>query len=468
MERALTQQLNKIKVAPQVLLLAFLLTSSTFFMNAGIYLFFCLLTLYGLLYFLWKSHRPGVIIFTFVMQWLQVVAFVIWMQTQGKDIDFLSPSAGKAVIFGCLGLLVMAFVFSRRIDGLPIPSMETLQQEAMKINERKLLLVYIGSTLFLGSAGLLLGLGFAQIMFTLGGLKWACFLTFGYVSWIKKKNRLILLAMILFEFGSGLVSYFSNFKDVLLFVIILSLTFVKRVNLKQVLYGLLFAAVLGFLMITWMAIKNDYRRYLNQGQKQQVVVVSRSDAFGEINGQLKDLSWPKYQFALYLMFYRLQYIYHLALTMDRVPAVLPHQYGKVWWDNTTFVLMPRILFPNKPIYEATAKTNLYTGMDYSGFKSGASFSLGYFADSYVDFGYTGMFLPLILLALYVSFIYRTFFSFKRINILIRYAVINVCLYDFYSFEADGLFIFGRLTIYFLVYALLCKFVLPRVQSWLYK
>ena len=45
--------------------------------------------------------------------------------------------------------------------------------------------------------------------------------------------------------------------------------------------------------------------------------------------------------------------------------------------------MPRLLFPNKPIYQATIKTNKFTGKSYAGMEEGASFSLGYFADSYV-------------------------------------------------------------------------------------
>ena len=133
-----------------------------------------------------------------------------------------------------------------------------------------------------------------------------------------------------------------------------------------------------------------------------------------------------------------------------------------------FVIEPRLFFPDKPVYEATVKTNKYTGFNYSGLKQGSSFSLGYFADSYIDFGYVGMFLPLILIGLFIVFIYRVLYGFSKIILLLRFAVINVALYDFGAFESDGLFLIGRLLLLFLVYWFISKFVLSRLQNWLYK
>jgi hypothetical protein len=166
--------------------------------------------------------------------------------------------------------------------------------------------------------------------------------------------------------------------------------------------------------------------------------------------------------------YRVQYTYHLAKTMDRVPDVLPHEFGDLWWSNITFVLEPRLFFPDKPRFEATQKTTKYTGIHYAGFKEGSSFSLGYFADSYIDFGYFGMLFPLAVIALFVGFIYRRFYGLKKLNILFRFALLNIVLYEFISFESDGLFLFGRLLLMFLVFYILALTVLPLLQRWLYK
>jgi hypothetical protein len=430
----------------------------------------CLATFYLLMYLLWRKAQPGILIFVMLMQWVQVVAYVLWMDNNNVDINRVSNHGGTAVVISCLGLVLMAAVISNRVKTLKLPSLEELNIQARLIDEKKILILYLISTFFLGGLGFAFGnnSGLYQILSTLGSLKWVFFMVYGYVAWINKKNRLTLAIIIVFEFTTSLYAYFSTFKEVIFYTIILALSFIRTVNFKQLFYGVAVSVSLFFLLLTWTAIKSDYRKFLNRGTKQQVVSVSRSDAFSKIGEKVSSLTWDDYQRVLDLFLYRTQYVLHLAKTMDRVPQILPHEYGRIWWDNVTFVLMPRLFFPDKPIYEATVKTNKYTGLRYAGFKQGASFSLGYFADSYIDFGYVGMFLPLCLIALFVFFIYRTLFRFKTINVLMRYAVINVTLIDFASFESDGLFIFGRLLLMFLVYWALSKYLLVFIQRWLYK
>lgn len=461
---------HRITISGPIVGLASAILFLTVFLESGLYLMCSIATLYALLLILWRSNRPGILVFAFIMQWAQVGTFAVWMDVLGHDMNFLSPHAGIAVTMSCAGLIVMALVLSQTIAKLPIPSREQFYQQARLINEKKILILYLACTLFLGGIGFVVsaGGGLAQIVMTFASLKWVFFLVYAYVSWINKKNRLILLAMILFEFLTALYSYFSSFKEVILITIILAMTFIEKVSFKQVVYGLLVTFLMGFLLITWTAIKSDYRAYLDRGTRQQVVEVSRSQAFNKIGEKVANLSWKDYQLSMNLFLYRVQYTYHLAKTMDRVPDIIPYQFGGVWWDNISFVLEPRLFFPDKPRYEATQKTTKYTGINYAGYKQGTSFSLGYFADSYIDFGYSGMFIPLAIIALFVGFIYRSFYHLTKLNILFRYALINVVLYEFISFESDGLFLFGRLLLMFLVFYTLGRTVLPVLQRWLYK
>jgi hypothetical protein len=440
------------------------------FANNSIYLICCLVTCFLIVYLLWRNSRPGILVFAMLMQLSQVIAYVFWMNTLGFTIESVAKHGGIAVVVSCLGLLFMALTISLGLKSLAMPSIEQLNQQARLFNEKKILTLYIFSTLFMGSIGVALGgnPGFAQILMAMSSFKWIFFMVYGYVAWINKKNRLILGAIIIFEFTTSLYSYFSSFKEVIFYTIILSLTFIRTISIKQLITGIVIGGLLFFLLLTWTAIKGDYRKFLNGGTKQQVIEVSRSEAFSKIGQKVSSLKWEDYQNVLSLFLYRAQYILHLAKTMDRVPDLLPHEYGQVWLDNITFVLEPRLFFPDKPIYEATVKTKKYTGIRYAGFKDGASFSLGYFADSYIDFGYVGMLLPLIMVALFVVIIFRVLYGFRKLNILLRYAVINVALIQFTSFEADGLFLFGQLLLMFLVFWFLSRFVLPRLQVWLYK
>jgi hypothetical protein len=434
------------------------------------YFIFCLVAFYSIIFLLWRHSQPAVLVFAMLMQWMQVIAFVLWMNNNNADIDRLSKHGGAAVSIACLGLIVIAAIISLGLKTLKMPSREQFYHQAKLINEKKILLLYVVSTVFLGGLGIAFGSnpGLFQILSTLATLKWVFFMVFGYVAWINKKNRLLLIIIIILEFTTALYSYFSSFKEVIFYTIMVALSFIVRVTFRQLIYGLVIVTSLFFLLLTWTAIKSDYRKFLNKGTKQQVIEVSREEAFSKLGEKVSSLSWVQYQQVLDVFLYRAQYILHLAKTMDRVPAIIPHQNGQIWSDNVMFVIEPRLFFPDKPIYEATVKTNKYTGFNYSGLKQGSSFSLGYFADSYIDFGYVGMFLPLILIGLFIVFIYRVLYGFSKINLLLRFAVINVALYDFGAFESDGLFLIGRLLLLFLVYWFLSKFVLSRLQSWLYK
>jgi len=461
---------RRITVAPAMLATYVVFTLSTIVFSNGIYISACLAAVGLIVALLWKDCQPAVLLFSMVMQWVQVVAFPLWMNSEDRDINWVSAHGGIATLVGCLGLVIMAATMKRGIKNIKLPSREEFERQAQLINERKLLVLYLFSTLFLGSIGLALqgNAGFDQILMTMANFKWVFFLVYGYVAWINKKNRTILALIVVFEFASGLYSYFSSFKEVIFFTILIALTFVRKVTFKQVFYGFLTGAALFFILLTWTAIKGDYRKFLNQGKKAQVVEVSRSDAFSKIGEKLGTLSWDDYQRVTGAFLYRAQYVFHLGKTMDRVPAIMPHEYGAVWWDNVSYVLMPRLFWPDKPIYQATIKAVKYTGINYAGYAQGASFSLGYFADSYIDFGYFGMYLPLILLALYAVFIYRKLFAFKKINLLFRFATVNTVLLNMDTFEADGLFVFGRLTLLFIVFWLLSKYGLGPIQKWLYK
>lgn len=451
-----------------VLILLIILIIVSFFGN-GIYLLLCFATLGAILGILWKFHRPGIVVFAFVLQWLQVIAYVIWMDIRGKPMDFLSNNAPFALLASCVGLFIMASVISIGINKLPIYSSEEFVKQANLVNKRKILGLYLFSTLFFSSIGFVFGntSGLAQVLVTVSLLKWIFFIWYGIIVWVSKKNRVILILILAYEFTTGLYSYFSSFKEVLFYTIIVSLTFIKQITFRQFMNFLVIAISLLIIFVTWTAIKGGYRQFLNQGTRQQSVNVSKSEAFSKIGENLQNISWKQYQLSMNVALYRIQYVYHLAIVMDRIPAVMPHENGRLWWENVSFVFTPRILFPEKSIYEPTKKTNKYTGFKYSGLQKGAAFSLGYFADSYVDFGYIGMFLPLISLALFVSFIYRTFYNMNQLNLFFRFAIINVTLYNFISFEADGLFLFGRLLTNLLVFWVFSKTIFPAIQKWLY-
>lgn len=441
---------------------------SLFFPN-GLYLFAGFCVLLFIIKTIWNIYTPGILLFIFSFHWIQVFAFILWMNIQGKPMDGLSSSSPTTFVLAMAGLVVMSIIVRTFIKSLVSYSFADFMIEAGKVNPQKLLFIYGFSTLFLGGIGFAFGntSGIAQILVTISSIKWIFLLWLGAVIWIRNTHRWWLILIVLYEFSSGLYSYFSSFKEVIFFVIILLLTFIKRIRFGQLLRLIIVGSLLAFFMLTWTVIKGSYRKYLNQGTKQQVINVSRTAALENLVDRIQELRASDFERSLSMAAYRLQYLYHFSLAMERVPSRIPHQNGAVWWENISYVLTPRILNPNKKIYSASIKASQYTGKQFAGLKEGASFSLGYFADCYVDFGPIGMLLALAVIAYLIASIYKFFYNIKGLNLLLRFAIVNVVLYEFIFFESDGLFLFGRTLTNFLVLFVFSKYVFPRVQKWVY-
>ena len=160
---------------------------------------------------------------------------------------------------------------------------------------------------------------------------------------------------------------------------------------------------------------------------------------------------------------RFQYTYHLAKTMETVPAKIPYQNGANWGKSLEFSLTPRLLNPDKPRVEASVKATKYTGIGYAGASKGVSVSLGYFADAYIDFGIIGMFLPILIIGLLMG---RTYYYFMRKssgNFLFNFAVVGAMYMEFFAFEMDSTFLAGRLFATLLTFFMLKILFFP----WLY-
>jgi hypothetical protein len=246
----------------------------------------------------------------------------------------------------------------------------------------------------------------------------------------------------------------------------LYLCFIYTLELRKIV--LAFAIIVGLTYggIFWTSVKGEYRGFLNQGTNTQTVRVEKGDALNKLLEISETRTTNSFTQATEDFLDRLQYTYHLAKTMDRVPAIIPHQYGVNWFTTLSFVLTPRIINPNKGVYDASIKASKYTGIRYSGIKRGVSVSLGYFADGYIDFGYVGMFIPLLIL----GFIYgRSYFFFVQKssnNFVFNFAVVGAIYMELFAFESDNIYVTGRLYVNLIVFFLLRRFFFPKLLSYI--
>ena len=87
---------------------------------------------------------------------------------------------------------------------------------------------------------------------------------------------------------------------------------------------------------------------------------------------------------------RLTYVDFFAVVLTYVPSQMPHENGALFWDAVSRPFMPRLFFPDKEVIDDFVRSNLYTG-GVAAISEGTSISLGYVAESYIDFGAVGMF-----------------------------------------------------------------------------
>lgn len=442
-----------------------LIISQFAFLN-GLYLFFGLSVFFIVFFIIQIPFKPTIFTIVFSYHMVQILSGIWLCNYLGKEINYRSEFLGQATLFSYLGLIVLLIPVYYVHKRLPQVKPDLLNQFSNQLSTRRVMEVYI-LMFFLSLSLSALAFqfsGLTQIIFSIKNLKWFFFSLF--VILVIKKKELVpqLIAFSIFEFAFGFFSFFSDFKTIIFYVIMVYLFYLTKVNLKQILLAMIVGSILFYIGVRWTAIKGEYRSFLNQGTKTQSVNVDRNAAFNklmELSENETDFDKSAAQF-----FDRTQYTYHLAKTMERVPFVLPHEEGKNWMSIISYVTTPRFLNPEKEINQTSVKATKYTGIAYLGYQSGVSFSLGYFADSYVDFGSWGMMIPLFLLGILYALIYYYFTIKSTKNLLVNYALVGSLFMEIIAYECDGTYLLGRLFSNVVTYFLFVRFLLPTFMEYI--
>lgn len=443
-----------------------LLLLSQFFFTNGLILFAGMFILFMLFNNLQQPYKPSVFTLILVFHFIQISAGIWQSNYLGKEINWRSDSTDYATIMSYIGLVVLFLPIIYYQNKIPAITRATFAKHADRLSIDKTFRIYVISffvmNALIGIANVLPAL--TQVIYSLGNIKWFLFLLFGYQSILKKRKQKEFLLFCVLEFVMGFYSYFSEFKTILFFIGSFYLCLVAYVSFNKLLIAVCGVLVLFFAGVFWTGVKGEYRSFLNGGTKTQSVQVEKGDAFNKLVELSEKKNKEGYTDAVGDFLDRFQYTYHLAKTMDRVPAVIPYEDGKNWGQTIAFVFTPRILNPDKGTYDASIKASKYTGIQYSGVKRGVSVSLGYFADGYIDFGYVGMLVPLLILGLIYGSSYFYFIKNSSDNYVFNYAVAGALFMEFFAFESDNIFVLGRLYVNLLVFFMLKLFLFPRLMD----
>ncbi len=462
--------MKQIKIDEQSKFFFIVILISLLLFNNGVYMFLPTVVLYIVLYNLQQPLKPAVFSLVLITHFISIIAGVWLANYLEKEINYRSPSQASAIVASSIGLIFLIGPIIYFQNKVPAQTKASLKAYADQFSGERVMYAYIISYFTfsaLGGVAFLFG-GLTQIIISLVKVKWLLFLLFGFQCFLKDNNKKIFYIFVGFEFISGFLSFFSDFKTVIFFLAVLVIALVDKLTFKQVFSVMAIGVGLAIFGLVWTNVKSEYRSFLNSGGKDQVVGVESDAAFTKLYDLSSNVDNSKLNGSVVQMLDRLQYTYHFAKTIDRMPSIVPFQNGDNWLSSLEFATTPRFLNPNKPTFDATSKVRKYTGLNYLGKEQGVSFSLGYFGDCFIDFGLWGMMGMLSVLGFLYGKIYFWLLKTASKNILFNYCVVSAFFMEFTGLEMDSTYLFGRLFSSFLTFFLLIKFFFPWLIRYLSK
>jgi hypothetical protein len=238
----------------------------------------------------------------------------------------------------------------------------------------------------------------------IGALRMAAALLIFQSVFVNKTGWWILIMIVVGETVWGFFGFFSTFKIVYFLLLIAAATYLRKDH-RLWLPAVLALAVVLVAASFWQIVKSEYRQFLNQGETQQVVNVSVKKRYDYLGSSLSDLNADSFFDVFENSLRRLGYINYFGYSLIQVPENIHHTGGRLWIEAIGNITQPRILFPDKQVFNDSDRTNEFTGLVVADASKGTSIGIGYVGESYIDFGVPWMFIPIALFGMAVGFAY---------------------------------------------------------------
>ncbi|WP_293312278.1 hypothetical protein [Pedobacter sp. UBA5917] len=420
---------------------------------------------------LWKKGEVPILFFGILMQWIQVSIKTLYASLISLPFQnlFINPlKIEEAFYFSLFGLLVISLGINLATRETETISFASLETPVKQYDKKKIMFAYIGAIILypiLLNVAVSFG-GLYQLIIKLLDLKWSIFVFFFLTSFKDRSQmRQKFILLISLEIVLSFTGYFSAFKEFFIIGFILYLFVNEKLTKKE--YSLiLFASVILFnMLIVWQFIKPQYRSYLSGGEQAQIVSVSKTEALTKAIELGNSIDQNKYQDAVTALIDRISYIDIFSASISYVPTSRPHEHGRLWFDAVQRVLMPRLFFPGKAAINDSEKTMMYTGLGFAGSAQGTSISMGYVAESYVDFGFPLMLLPLFLFGLVIGFIFKYIIR-NSYNHIWAICLVIPLFFQISTFEFALDKMVGSLITFFIIYLLINKFLAKRIDQYI--
>jgi hypothetical protein len=408
------------------------------------------------LWLAWQLLRfpdgPPVLAFAFTFHWSQIVCGMFYNAATGHvPMAMTAPKYREMMMvgLGCIVCLTLGIVLGERIVRQRMQARP--HNYGFVVGTPALIAAYVasvvGKNVILQFAGDVPALGQGIVALTYFRLA----LLYLVVRRFIQADRFVPAGMlILVEVALGFTGFFAEFREPLFIAIICA---IELFDGRRTKHWAAIAALVALSLsggILWMGIRSPLRRdidpvYVGQTKAERLsYVATLASDWVRKGGEDKQTDFDAF-------IDRLWDIYYPALALDRVPDVVPHENGAIFMGALQHIFSPRIFFPNKAEIESDSyQVRRYSGVFVAGPERGTTIAFGYAIQSYIDFGYPWMFLPVLVYGVFMGAAFRWFLTIIR-NHELAIAVVTVIfwmsLYPFNRSWPKLLGLSGTLMIY---------------------
>lgn len=368
------------------------------------------------LWLVWKvvpsGQGPPVLGLALTFQWTQVAAAPLYLGLAGRRIPEMDRADYRPMVIVGLGC-ILSLAIGLRVGANLLkykPAAVSLSPETT-LPTSTLVLAYLGAT---AGSGALTRLAWdipqlTQPLLVLSLLRYSVFYLLAR-RFVFPRFRWRLAAMLLgFEVLIGFSGYFAGFREaeVLVFMAILEILQPRRVRHWLALASVL--ALAGCTAILWMSIRTEIRAAIDTDETIAESQAARLRFAETLSSKQFEVFSEGFGPACDHLVSRLWTIDLPARVLERVPSVLPYEHGAIFEAAIKHIVTPRILFPEKESLSSDSEeVRKYAGVWVAGPEQNTSIAFGYAAESYVDFGIPGMFVPVLGFGIVMGLAYRFF------------------------------------------------------------
>jgi hypothetical protein len=397
-----------------------------------------------LIWLLWTPGEPPALLFAVGYQWSQVFMPVLRADLSSQLLG--APPLPDLELAAWLGLAAIVTLAAGMRLGLGRLQAEwyELRTPVERIEIKRLTLAYVVTfviALALVQVGAVVP-SIRQPALALGAIRWVVVFVVLWLASQENKYAPLAIVLVVIETVVGLGGFFGGFKFVL-FLAVVGILGRRRGRIPIFRPSLVITGVLILVLGSyWQAVKVQYRSFLNQGTGGQSVLVSPGERYDYLATRTRGVQVSDLEMGFDSLLNRIGYLDFFAQVIGYVPAILPHQNGRLWGEAISHVLAPRLFFPNKADVSDTIRTAEFTGDPTLAFVTGTSVSIGYVGESYIDFGPVLMFLPVIAVGCFWGSGYRWLASRKappllRVSTAIVFVMGGATLFEMSNINLIG-------------------------------